>query len=96
MVFGQYDYFSYEYGPNSAISFQSFEVIFRFKLYSYYAWGFPAVIVSCAHVADQISTFENYKPGSTSMVIRPHRQLFPKEIVQFRDIFKLDHLKTLL
>lgn len=33
----------------------------RFKLYSCYAWGIPALIVICGHVMDQFEFLEDYR-----------------------------------
>lgn len=35
---------------------------FRFKLYSYYAWGFPILLVSGGHLSDYLQPLKDYSP----------------------------------
>ncbi len=35
---------------------------FRFKLYSYYAWGIPIVLVSAGHLSDYLTPLKDYSP----------------------------------
>ena len=35
---------------------------FRFKLYSYYAWGIPILVVSAGHLSDYLEPLKDYSP----------------------------------
>ena len=35
---------------------------FRFKLYSYYAWGIPILLVTSGHVSSHFEALDNYNP----------------------------------
>ena len=46
-----------------------------FKYYSAYAWGFPTLIVSVAHLADQLPFLEDYMPAYAGYKNYPGNQL---------------------
>ena len=46
-----------------------------FKIYSFYSWGIPLLIVSMAHIADQLTILEDYMPAYAGHRSHPGNEL---------------------